>query len=82
MGHRHLERMSAQRNDHEVLLAREARIQQRLEDAYVEVLTFVYRVGQWVDLTRPLIDVGMKARAAGARRASNDRDLWMTSRVG
>lgn len=61
MGHRHTERMSAQRNDHELLLAREARIQQRLEDAYVEVLTFVYRVGQWVDLTRPLIDVGVKA---------------------
>src|SRR3954466_13936026 len=33
----------------------EARKQQRLAEAYVPLLTFAYRVGQWSDLVRPAI---------------------------
>ena len=55
-GFRHGERLASQRTaDHERQLAIDARKQQRLAEAYVPLLTFAYRVGQWSDLVRPAI---------------------------
>lgn len=54
-GFRHGERLASQRADHERQLAVDARKQQRLAEAYVPLLTFAYRVGQWSDLVRPAI---------------------------
>ncbi len=39
-------------------IAREARQQQRLEDAYVELLKMAERVGQWAQMVCPVIDFG------------------------
>ncbi|WP_435070800.1 hypothetical protein, partial [Amycolatopsis thermoflava] len=44
---------------HTEALAREARRQQRFADAYIELLITVEAMGQWAQLVRPMLDVGM-----------------------
>jgi len=58
LGYRHAERVTDKRNKHERQLAGEARVQQRLAEAYVELLELVHAVGQWSDLVRPIIGPG------------------------
>jgi hypothetical protein len=46
---------------HAEKLAREARTQERLADAYVEVLTIAARVGAWAQSVRPILDTNPPA---------------------
>jgi hypothetical protein len=49
-------RTGQQARTHDVRLAREERRQDRLANAYVELLTMAERVGQWASMVRPFID--------------------------
>jgi hypothetical protein len=62
-GYRHGERLAGERTEHEQQLARDARRYQRLTDAYVPLLRFAFRVGQWSDLVRPMIELGQSPPA-------------------
>ena len=55
-GRDHAETISGQRLAHERLLASEARDQQRLETAYVNLLEMAEAAGQWVQLVMPMVD--------------------------
>jgi hypothetical protein len=57
-GYRHGERLAGVRTEHEREMAREARRYQRLTEAYVPVLDFAFKVGQWSELVRPMIQIG------------------------
>jgi hypothetical protein len=52
----HAETISGQQLAHERLLASEARDQQRLETAYVNLLEMSEAAGQWVQLVMPVVD--------------------------
>lgn len=56
MGHRHAERLADARLVHERELAADARRQQRLSEAYVELLEVVEGVGYWSMSLYPMID--------------------------
>jgi hypothetical protein len=56
MGHRHAERLTNARLVHERELAADARRQQRLSEAYVELLEVVGGVGYWSSSLYPMID--------------------------
>jgi hypothetical protein len=55
-GRDHAETISGQQLAHERLLASEARDQQRLENAYVNLLEMAEAAGQWVQLVLPMLD--------------------------
>jgi hypothetical protein len=44
---------------HAEMMAREERRQQRFADAYIELLTTVEKMGQWAQLVRPMLDIGI-----------------------
>jgi hypothetical protein len=46
-------RRDRQRSKHELTLAREARLQTRLEQAYVELLMYLSNLGDWAESVRP-----------------------------
>jgi hypothetical protein len=60
-GRKHAETLSAERIKHERALAEDARLQARLADAYVEVLTIVNRFGHWADMVRPIVEANPPA---------------------
>jgi hypothetical protein len=55
-GRDHAETVLSQQLAHERLLASEARDQQRLETAYVDLLDMAERAGQWAQMVLPMID--------------------------
>jgi hypothetical protein len=55
-GRDHAETISKDQLAHERLLAKEAREQQRLETAYVNLLDIAERAGQWAQMVYPMID--------------------------
>jgi hypothetical protein len=55
-GRAHVETMTKDRFDHELRLAREAREQERLSDAYVKLLRMVERIGSWAQTVFPVHD--------------------------
>ncbi|MGB8386684.1 hypothetical protein [Mycobacterium sp.] len=57
-GRDHAETISNQRLTHERLLAKEAREQERLENAYVELLRMAERAGQWAQMVYPVFQSG------------------------
>ncbi|ROO60350.1 hypothetical protein EDC02_2213 [Micromonospora sp. Llam0] len=56
MGHLHAERLANARLQHERVLAADARRQQRLSEAYVELLDVVEGVGYWSAALYPMMD--------------------------
>lgn len=57
-GRDHAETITRDQLDHERLLAREAREQQRLENAYLELLKMAERAGQWAQMVYPVFQSG------------------------
>lgn len=57
-GRDHAERVATEKLQHDRELAREARVQQRKETAYVALLEMVERTGQWVFSVLPMIEPG------------------------
>ena len=55
-GRDHAEAIFNQQLTHEQLLAKEAREQQRLENAYVDLLDMAERVGHWAQRAYPIMD--------------------------
>jgi hypothetical protein len=55
-GREQAETVLGQQLAHERLLAREARDQERLENAYVDLLEMAETAGQWVQLVLPMLD--------------------------
>ena len=55
-GRDHAEAIFNQQLTHEQLLAKEAREQQRLENAYVDLLDMAQRVGHWAQRAYPIMD--------------------------
>jgi hypothetical protein len=55
-GREHAETVLGLQLNHERLLASEARDQQRLETAYVDLLEMAEAAGQWVQLVLPMLD--------------------------
>lgn len=51
-----VERMAQERLGHERTMAREAREQDRLGNAYVRLLGMAERVGQWAQMVKPMMD--------------------------
>ncbi len=57
-GRDHAETVLGQQLTHERLLAKEAREQQRLENAYVDLLDMAERAGQWAQMVYPVVQTG------------------------
>jgi hypothetical protein len=57
-GRHHAETITRETLAHERLLAQEAREQQRLENAYVELLRMAERAGQWSQMVYPVVSSG------------------------
>ena len=55
-GRDHAEHLMQQRIDHEAETAKDQRRQQRLADAYVDLLTFASTMGAWANFVRPILD--------------------------
>ena len=53
--------------------AREAREQQRLENAYIELLDVAERTGQWVRMVCPVWDTNPRSGLLNCRRCQNKR---------
>jgi hypothetical protein len=60
-GRQHAQNLADEKHRRDVALAREQRQYDRRAEAYVEVLTMAERIGQWVLLVEPPIDVGISA---------------------
>jgi len=54
-GRDHAETITRDQLAHERLLTREARVQQRLENAYVDLLRMAERAGQWAQMSYPIV---------------------------
>jgi hypothetical protein len=54
-GRRHARDITRSTLRHAELMAAEERHQQRLADAYVQLLTTIQRLGQWAELVRPMV---------------------------
>jgi hypothetical protein len=50
------EQTAEKRLEHERTMAREARDQERLANAYVRLLGMVERIGQWTQMVKPMLD--------------------------
>lgn len=77
-GRDQVDRMALASRKHERTMAREAREQERLADAYVQLLGMMERIGQWVQQVnpmyqsnpdRPLPDLDKQADVVAAMRA-------------
>lgn len=55
-GRDHAERVARDRSSHERTLAEEARRQQRLENAYIELLDMAEKVGYWAQFSYPILE--------------------------
>jgi hypothetical protein len=61
-GRDHAETIASEKLEHDRLIATEARQQQRLENAYIELLDIGERVGQWAQMAYPLWDTNPPRR--------------------
>jgi hypothetical protein len=60
-GRTHAERVAGRRMEHERELAEDSRRQERLADAYVELLGIVNRTAHYADMVRPFVDTNPPA---------------------